>query len=80
MARLFFILHDREVRMIYKRPYIIRKATIAGGKEVTVPPFCPMQPGDQVVALCDGFMLVVPEGAQVDEQKLLQAIRLKKEE
>lgn len=63
--------------MIYKRPYIIRKATVAGGKEVTVPPFSPMQPGDQVVVLCDGFMVVVPKDAEVDEKLLKKAIQLK---
>lgn len=63
--------------MIYKRPYVIRKSTAWGGKQVTVPPFCPMQPGDQVIALCDGFLLVIPEGAEVDEELLKRSIKLK---
>jgi len=66
--------------MIYKRPYIIRKATAYGGKEVTIPPFSPMQPGDEVIVLCDGFTLVVPEGAEVDEGLLRRAIKLPEEE
>ena len=65
--------------MIYKRPYKVRKSTAWGGKEVTIPPFSPMQPGDEVIVLCDGFMLVIPEGAEVDEQKLLESIRLREE-
>ena len=63
--------------MIYRRPYVIRKATTGEGKEVTVPPFSNLEPGDKVVVLCNGFLLVVPEGTDVDEELLQRAIKLK---
>jgi hypothetical protein len=64
---------------MYSRPYIVRKATTQGGKEVTVPPFSQLEPGDKVVVLCNGFMLVLPEGATVNEKLLKQAIGMPKE-
>jgi hypothetical protein len=64
---------------MYSRPYVVRKATTQGGKEVTVPPFSQLEPGDKVVVLCNGFMLVLPEGATVDEELLKQAIGMPKE-
>jgi len=65
--------------MILRRPYIIRRATSISGKEVTVPKDCPMEPGDRVIVLSDGFMLVIPEGAEVDEKMLRESIQLKGE-
>ena len=61
---------------IFRRPYVVRKATSEGGKEVTVPPFCDLQPGDKVVAISDGFLVVVPEGTAVNEELLRRAIKL----
>jgi hypothetical protein len=62
--------------MLMRRPYVIRKQTPNSGKEVSVPPYCPMEPGDKVIVLSDGFLGVVPEDAKVDEAMLRQAIRL----
>ncbi len=58
---------------IYKRPYRIRRATLSG-KEVTVPPEARLQPGDEVTVYYDGFLLVVPKGAKVDEDLLRQSV------
>ncbi|MBA7689442.1 hypothetical protein ES703_97949 [subsurface metagenome] len=63
--------------MILRRPYIIRRATSISGKEVTVPGDCPLEPGDKVVVLSDGFMVVVPEGSEVDEGLLKRSIKLR---
>ena len=64
--------------MILKRPYIIRKSTSTYGKEVTIPTDCPLEPGDKVIVLSDGFLLVIPESAEVDEKLLKEAIKLER--
>ena len=58
---------------IYKRPYRVRRAAVRG-KEITIPPDVKLEPGDTVVAFYDGFILYVPNGTQVDEALLRQAI------
>ncbi len=58
---------------IYKRPYRIRRATLSG-KEVTVPPEAKLQAGDEVTVYYDGFVLVVPRGATVNEDLLRQSV------
>ena len=65
--------------MMLKRPYIIRKATSISGKEVTVPSDCQLEPGDKVIVLSDYFLLVVPDGAEVNEKLLRQSIKLRGE-
>jgi hypothetical protein len=61
--------------MLYRRPYKVRRAA-QGGKEITIAPSVPMRAGEEVVQFFDGFVLVVPRGAVVDEGMLLRAIRL----
>jgi hypothetical protein len=59
---------------IFKRPYKIRRAA-QWGKEVTIAPEATLRPGDDVVQFFDGFVLIVPRGAKVDESLLRQAIK-----
>lgn len=67
--------------MRYRRPYIVRSSTPGTPyKQVPVPPDCPLQLGEKVVVISNGYMLVIPEGAIVDEVLLDKAIRLPKEE
>lgn len=63
---------------IFKRPYRVRKAALRG-KEITIAPEAKMQPGDQVVQWYDGFVLIVPRGAKVNEKMLRRAIDLGRE-
>ena len=58
---------------IYKRPYRVRRATLRG-KEVTIPPEAQLQPGEEVTVYYDGFILVVPRGAKVDEELLRRSM------
>ena len=55
---------------IFKRPYRVRKAA-KWGKEITIAPEAKMQPGDEVVQWYDGFILIVPQGAKVNEEILV---------
>ena|GEM_PF-6281127 len=63
---------------IYRRTYRLRKATPKWGMEVTLPPELAaqqvMKPGDTVDLLYDGFVLIVPQGARVDEEFLRRAV------
>lgn len=58
---------------IYRRPYRVRKAALRG-KEITIAPEAKMQPGDEVIQWYDGFVLIVPQGAKVNEKILRRAI------
>ena len=58
---------------IFKKPAKIRKAA-QRGMEITIPPETPFEAGDEVTQLYDGFVLIVPRGAKVDEKQLRQAI------
>jgi len=58
---------------IFKKRAKIRKAA-QRGMEITIPPETPFEPGDEVTQLYDGFVLVVPRGVKVDEERLRQAI------
>lgn len=61
---------------IYRRPYRIRKQAMRG-KEVTIPPETPLEVGQTVDAYyTDRFVFYVSEGTAVDENLLLEAIRL----
>jgi hypothetical protein len=60
---------------IFRRPYRVRKAA-RWGKEITIAPDAKLEPGDEVVQWYDGFVLIVPQGARVDEEILRRAIRL----
>ncbi len=62
---------------IYKRPGVVR--TMGVGKQVTVPVNCNLESGDKVNIIYDGFMLIVPIGATVNETKLVEAIGLPKD-
>lgn len=62
--------------MFYRRPYKIREATSRGGNAVTVPSDCSLKLGTLVDVLSDGFIVVVPRGAEVDEDKLREAVQL----
>jgi hypothetical protein len=64
---------------IFRRPYHVRKAA-RWGKEITIAPEAKMQPGDEVVQWYDGFVLIVPLGAKVDEEILRRAIGLVRED
>ncbi len=64
---------------IYRRPYRVRKAA-RWGKEITIAAEAKMQPGDEVVEWYDGFVLIVPQGARVDEEILRRAIDLVRED
>jgi len=61
------------MREIFKKPAKIRKAA-QRGMEITIPPETPFEPGDEVIELYDGFVLIVPKGVKVDEELLRQAI------
>jgi hypothetical protein len=67
-----------EVEMLLNGLYKVRRSSSYGkAKEVAVPPYSNFELGEQVVVLCDdGFMLVVPEGAEVDEELLRKAITM----
>lgn len=52
----------------------MRRAAV-WGKEVTIAPEAPFSPGDEVVQFFDGFVLIVPRGAKVDEALLSRAIQ-----
>ncbi len=58
---------------IFKKRAKIRKAA-QRGKEITIPPETPFEPGDDVTQLYDGFVLIVPKGVKVDEGLLRRAI------
>lgn len=60
---------------VYKRPYRVRKAA-QRGKEITIAPEAKIQVGDDVVQWFDGFILIVPTNAKVDEQLLRRAITI----
>lgn len=62
---------------IFKRPYRVRKAA-NWGKESTIAPEAKMQAGDEVVQWYDGFILIVPLGAKVNEEMLRRAIDLRR--
>jgi len=65
--------------MLFRQPYPVRRAG-QRGKEITVPPHAPFKPGQEVIAYYSqspGFVLYVPEGIEIDERLLLQAIRNK---
>jgi hypothetical protein len=64
---------------IFRRPYRVRKAA-RWGKEITIAPEAKMQPGDEVVQWYDGFVLIVPLWAKVDEEILRRAIGLVRED
>lgn len=64
---------------IFRRPYRVRKAA-KWGKEITIAPEAKMQPGDEVVQWYDGFSLIVPRGAKVNEEILRQAVELGRED
>jgi hypothetical protein len=62
--------------ILFRQPYPVRKAG-QRGKEITVPPHAPFKPGQEVVAYFSqspGFVLYVPEGIEINERLLLQAI------
>ena len=61
---------------MFKKPARIRKAA-QRGMEITIPPETPVEPGDDVTQLYDGFVLIVPRGIKVDEKLLRQAIMSK---
>ncbi len=63
---------------LLKRKYQIRRASTYG-KEITLAPDTPMQPGDTVVQIYDGFVLIVPMGTKIDEELLRQAISVRTE-
>ena len=63
---------------IYKRPYRVRKAAV-WGKEVTIAPEAPFCPGEEIVQLFDGFVLIVSKGTVVNELLLRRAITTPKE-
>jgi len=60
---------------IFKKPAKVRRAA-QRGMEITIPPETPFEAGDEVTQLYDGFLLVVPRGAKVDEELLKQAIAI----
>jgi len=60
--------------MFYRRPYLIRRAA-QRGTEITLPPDGPFKPGETVIAIYDGFILLVPKGAVVDGDLLVKAIK-----
>jgi len=60
---------------IFRRPYRVRRAA-RWGKEITIAPGAKLEPGDEVVQWYDGFVLIVPQGAMVDEKILRRAIKL----
>jgi hypothetical protein len=62
---------------LLKRKYQVRRASVYG-KEVTLAPDTLLQPGDTVVQIYDGFVLIVPIGTEIDEDLLKKAIMLKK--
>ena len=64
---------------IFKRPYRVRKAALRG-KEITIAPDAKMQPGDEVVQWYDGFVLIVPLVAKVNEKILRRAIDFGRED
>ena len=64
---------------MFKRPYRVRKAA-KWGKEIAIAPEASVQPGDEVVQWFDGFVLIVPRGARVDEEMLRRAINLEGED
>jgi hypothetical protein len=69
---------DKEVVMLYRRPYKIRKANSRDNtREVTVPRDASFKTGQKVVVLSNGYMLVVAEGTVVNEALLEKAIRPK---
>ncbi len=59
---------------VFKRPYRVRRAALRG-KEITLPPESSFRPGDDVIQFFDGFVLIVPKGAKVDEVLLSRAIQ-----
>jgi hypothetical protein len=63
--------------MMSRRPYVIRPQAAQWGKEVTIPPDSKFKVGDKVIVLADGFVVVVPPDAQVDEEALKAAIKLR---
>ena len=62
---------------IFKKPAKIRKAA-QRGMEITIPPETPFEAGDEVTQLYDGFVLIVPRGAKVNEELLREAITTEK--
>ena len=58
---------------IFKKPAKVRRAA-QRGMEITIPPETPFEPGDEVIQLYDGFVLIVPKGVKVNEQLLKEAI------
>ena len=64
--------------MLFRRPYKVRRAA-RSGKEITIAPEAKIDVGESVVQFYDGFVLIVPMGAEVHEQLLQHAIVLKEE-
>ena len=62
---------------LYKRPFKVRQ--MGKGKQITVPVEAELEVGDNTTVFYDSFMVVVPKGTVVDEDKLKEAIRLPKE-
>jgi len=62
--------------MLYKKPTKVRKAS-QRGKEVTIDPKVPLEVGQEVVQIFDGFVLYVPKDAKVNEKLLVRAIKTK---
>ena len=60
---------------LYKQPSKIRKIS-QRGKGITIPPKAEFYPGDEVIQFYDGFVLIVPKGAVVDEEILRRAIKV----
>ena len=60
---------------VYKRPYRVRRAS-QRGKEITIAPEAKIQVGDDVVQWFDGFVLIVPTNAKVNEKLLRRAITI----
>ena len=60
---------------LYSRPAKIRKIS-QRGKGITIPPEASLQPGDEVLLLSDGFVLIVPKGTKVDRELLEKAIQI----
>jgi len=56
----------------------MRQATTKFGTEITLPPEVKSQPGmglgDEVDVLYDNFVLIVPKGTTVDEERLRGAL------
>ena len=58
----------------------IRAANSLGNLEMAVPAGCTLEKGQRVLVVYDGFILAVPDGAEIDQAKLQDAIKIRREE